>query len=89
MSFLPYNLKPLPQNIALDAIQCLDCGWIGVSYYRHDYKTCKCPNKAMIDGGRAYLRAGAKDLSRIQQLCVSVPKEPSTRKSILGKGPRK
>jgi hypothetical protein len=37
-----------------------------VSYHRHDYKTCSCPNQAMVDGGTAYLRYGAKNMKKIK-----------------------
>lgn len=51
-------------------IQCLQCNWVLVSNYRHDYKTCDCLNQAMIDGGYDYLRCGGKDMSKIQVLRV-------------------
>lgn len=51
-----------------NAIQCLECKTILVSFYRHDFKTCKCPNETMIDGGHDYLRYGGKDMSKIQVL---------------------
>ncbi len=51
-------------------VQCLECKYILVSNYTHDYNTCKCPNEAMIDGGLDYLRCGAKDMNKIQLLRV-------------------
>lgn len=51
-------------------IQCLQCKWVLVSNYIHDYKTCGCPNQTMIDGGYDYLRYGGKDLSKIKILRV-------------------
>lgn len=56
-------------------IQCLVCKEILVSFYRHDYKTCKCPNQTMIDGGRDYLKVGGKDLKKVQFLkIIKTPK---------------
>ncbi len=52
-------------------VLCLDCGWLGVSWSLHDYKTCSCQNQAMVDGGFDYTRAGAKSLKRIQYLSIS------------------
>lgn len=50
------------------AVQCLQCGKILVSFDRHDYKTCSCPNETMIDGGHDYLRCGGKDFRKVQFL---------------------
>jgi hypothetical protein len=44
-------------------IMCLKCNWVGFSWAVHDYKTCSCPNEAMVDGGYYYLRCGAMKLS--------------------------
>ena len=52
------------------AILCLECGWVGISWHRHDYKTCQCSNVAMIDGGFDYMRCGAKDLKLVQYLNI-------------------
>lgn len=40
-------------------VQCPNCNKRLFSFHRHDYKTCGCPNEAMVDGGRDYLRYGA------------------------------
>jgi hypothetical protein len=60
--------KPLNQNkmkqLVYNAVKCLECGQTIVSYHVHDYKTCDCPNAAMVDGGTAYGRYGAKDATR-------------------------
>lgn len=50
------------------ALQCLQCKTFLVSFSRHDYKTCQCPNQTMIDGGHDYLRYGGKDIKKIQIL---------------------
>lgn len=41
--------------ILLNAIECVRCGDIVVSEYRHDFKYCRC-GKVAVDGGHAYLR---------------------------------
>lgn len=61
-----------------NVVQCLECKMILVSFHRHDYKTCRCPNKTMIDGGADYLRAGGVDLEKVQILKII---KPRTRKN--------
>lgn len=51
-------------------IQCLECGWVLVSNYRHDCNMCRCPNGTMIDGGYDYLRYGGASLKKIRVLRV-------------------
>ena len=55
-------------------VQCLQCGTILVSFDVHDYKTCRCPNRTMVDGGSEYLRYGAKDMSKVQVLKIIKPR---------------
>jgi hypothetical protein len=47
-------------------IQCLECGEILESKYRHDFQMCECPNQTFVDGGYSYLRAGGKDLDKLK-----------------------
>jgi hypothetical protein len=51
-----------------NVVRCLRCKMILVSFDRHDYKTCHCPNKTMVDGGHDYLRCGGVDLNLVQVL---------------------
>ena len=55
-------------------VQCLNCDTILVSFDRHDYKTCNCPNRTMVDGGTDYLRCGGVDMSKVQILKIVKPK---------------
>lgn len=57
-------------QIVYNSVECLQCGAELVSYHRHDYKTCGCSNKAMVDGGTSYCRHGAMDLSKIRATVV-------------------
>lgn len=50
---------------SVSCVLCLKCGTLLFSLSQHDYRTCDCPNEAMIDGGDAYLRCGAKNLKDI------------------------
>ena len=49
-------------------VKCLECGVVLDSIFRHDYKTCECPNETMVDGGDDYLRYGGKDLKKVLRL---------------------
>jgi len=54
------------KQIVYNSVTCLECNNTIVSHHRHDYVVCECPNNAMVDGGTAYLRYGAKDMSKIK-----------------------
>ena len=54
------------RQIVYNAIKCLECGETIVSYSRHDFNTCGCPNSAMVDGGNDYERYGAIDMDKIE-----------------------
>lgn len=58
------------KRIVVNMITCLECGEELVSHYRHDYKTCKCNNNAMIDGGCDYCRYGAKDMTKVKSMVL-------------------
>jgi hypothetical protein len=60
------------RQIVYNAIKCLECGETIVSYSRHDYNTCSCPNEAMVDGGNEYERYGAMDMDKIEAKYVYV-----------------
>ena len=49
----------------MNIVVCGNCKEILVSKFTHDYKTCKCENRTMVDGGNDYVRAGGKDLSLV------------------------
>ena len=55
------------EQIILNRVQCKECGEVLTSYHGHDYKTCKCPNETMVDGGTNYQRYGGKDLDLVDR----------------------
>jgi hypothetical protein len=57
------------KKIIRNSAKCLDCGEEIESTFVHDYRTCKC-GQIMVDGGRAYLRRGAKDFSRFEDTSI-------------------
>lgn len=58
------------RQLVYNAVRCLECNELLVSYSRHDYKTCQCPNSAMVDGGTAYGRYGAMDMNMIEKIDI-------------------
>lgn len=55
------------RQMVLNRVKCLECGEILTSYHRHDYKTCKCENVTMVDGGLDYQRLGGKSLLKVDR----------------------
>ena len=46
-------------------VKCADCGVILESKHVHDYQTCECPNRTMVDGGQEYFKYGGKDMNKV------------------------
>jgi hypothetical protein len=61
----PVLIKTIPRQIVYNAVTCLACHKTLESRSRHDFKSCGCPNRAMVDGGHAYTRYGAEDMSKL------------------------
>jgi len=53
-------------------IICLNCDNVLYSINRHHLHHCGCKNEAMIDGGRNYLRCGAKDITKIREVTIDL-----------------
>ena len=60
----------MERQLVYNAVKCLSCGEVLVSYHRHDYKTCSCQNGTAVDGGVSYQRYGGKDLGLVESLAV-------------------
>ena len=58
------------KQLVYNSVTCQECSETIVSYHRHDYKICSCPNEAMVDGGTEYLRYGAKYMNKIKLFAV-------------------
>lgn len=52
-------------------VQCLHCKEVLVSNYVHEFVSCRCINQAFVDGGKAYLRYGGLDMTKVQVLKLS------------------
>ena len=61
------NLKSMNglEQIVYSTATCKKCGDVLVSMHRHDYVTCGCDNKTMLDGGTDYQRYGGADLDLV------------------------
>lgn len=68
MTTNPSKNVDINRQLVYNAVRCLSCNEILVSYYGHDYKTCKCDNHTMVDGGNNYQRYGGKDLDLVETI---------------------
>ena len=64
-------------KIIRNRAKCLECGDIVESTTRHHLAMCSC-GSMYTDGGTDYLRRGAKDLSKVEDLSEVVDIEEST-----------
>ena len=76
------------RQLVYNAVRCHECEETIVSYSRHDYKTCGCPNEAMVDGGTAYEMYGAKDMSRIEKINIYADDDFETVRKYATRGAR-
>jgi hypothetical protein len=53
--------------VVVNKCQCRHCNDIIESKHRHDFVSCKC-GAIFTDGGKSYIRRGAKDLNDIIDL---------------------
>jgi hypothetical protein len=60
--------------VVTNKCQCRHCNDIIESKHRHDFVTCKC-GAIFTDGGKEYIRRGAKDLNDIIDLSETYEEE--------------
>jgi hypothetical protein len=60
--------------IVSNKCQCRQCGDIIESVGRHSFVSCKC-GAIFTDGGRSYIRRGAKDLNDIIDMSETYTEE--------------
>lgn len=59
-------------EVLYNSVECLSCGEVLVTRYRHDFKQCSCDNGTFIDGGRSlFSRLGGKDLNNLKHFTVT------------------
>lgn len=76
------------RQLVYNAIKCLECGETLVSYHVHDYKTCSCPNEAMVDGGNEYIRYGCMSFSKIEKIEVYADDDFELVRKVATRGSR-
>jgi hypothetical protein len=62
------------ERILRNAAKCRLCGDVIESKHVHDFVRCKC-GEIFVDGGREYIRRGAKTFANIIDLSESVSEE--------------
>lgn len=74
---------------------CLKCNEILQSRHRHDYVTCHCDNKTMLDGGDEYLRTGGMEMTLVKAFSTQeefhkyLKKNNKVIRNIVVDGPKK
>ncbi len=58
--------REMSKHKTLSGVQCLECSATLVSFGRHDFVSCGCPNGTFADGGSSYGRFGAKSFEKVQ-----------------------
>lgn len=78
-----------------EAVLCAQCDTIIYSIGVHHYHKCGCPNQTMVDGGKAYLRNGGKDRSKVIDIMLDlitgeiVSKQAKPKKAAAKRKPKK
>lgn len=52
----------------MNAAMCLVCGAVLRSRSRHDFQQCGCSNMLHVDGGEDYIKRGAVDMAKVQEI---------------------
>ena len=63
-------MRDINRQLVASYARCRCCGTVLQSLHVHDYKTCKCDNETMIDGGLDYQRYGGMDLDMVEPIAV-------------------
>ena len=71
-SYFELKEKGLRKVLTLNSIKCLECNTVLESKHQHHFVTCGCKNQTFNDGGLTYIRVGAVDLDKIENLCKYV-----------------
>lgn len=66
------ELEEIEKHAIVTGSLCLDCNKALYSLNRHDFHSCGCKNDMFVDGGKDYLRAGAKKLARTRHVTINL-----------------
>lgn len=64
--------EQIEKHAKVEGILCMKCNTALWSLNRHNYHTCGCKNDTMVDGGKDYLKAGAKDISKTRGVTINL-----------------
>lgn len=62
----------IEKHAKVTGLLCLDCRQALFSLNRHHMHSCGCDNDMFVDGGKDYLRAGAKSLARTATVTINL-----------------
>lgn len=63
-------MNSIDRQLVASYARCRQCGTVLQSLYGHDYKTCRCGNETMVDGGLEYGRYGGMDMSLVEKIDI-------------------
>lgn len=66
------ELAQLKKHAKVSGVACLKCNTAMWSLDRHHYHGCGCSNEAIVDGGKDYLKYGAKDMSNVALVSINL-----------------
>ena len=66
--------------VLVNKAKCLACGVTLESKSRHDFRSCGCSNEMFVDGGKDYVRRGAMDFTKVEELSEYGTKEVPCKK---------
>lgn len=64
--------EKIEKHATVTGMLCLECDTAMWSLNRHHFHGCGCDNGTFVDGGKDYLRAGAKDLSKTCNVTINL-----------------
>ena len=66
------ELEEIQKHAIVEALLCTSCNQVLFSLNRHHFHSCGCKNDMFVDGGKDYLRAGAKDLNKTEAVRINL-----------------
>lgn len=62
----------IEKHAKVTGLLCLECNQALFSLNRHHFHSCGCENDMFVDGGKDYLRAGAKSLKKTATVRINL-----------------
>lgn len=64
--------EQIEKHAEVEGLACLKCNQALWSLNRHHFHSCGCKNDMFVDGGKEYLRAGAKALAKTMPVRINL-----------------